>query len=81
MIELGASGFAVARWNQGAIKPQIYPTSTIAQRKVVGDLFRDQVAAELGRIHEGTGYTVETEVEFRTEQGPRKGDVVLRDPN
>jgi hypothetical protein len=32
-------------------------------------------------MHEGTGYTVETEVSFQTEQGTRFGDVVLRDPN
>jgi hypothetical protein len=81
LIEIGASGFAVARMNQATIKPQIYPTKTIQQRKIVGDLFRDQVAAELRRIHQGTGYTVETEVSFTTDQGLRQGDVVLRAPN
>jgi hypothetical protein len=81
LIEVGASGFAVARMNQTAIKPQIYPLRTISQRKIVGDLFRDDVAAELRRLHEGTGYTVETEVSFKTDLGIRSGDVVLRAPN
>jgi hypothetical protein len=83
LIEIGLSGFAVAHSNiQSSVsRPYKYPTRTIQQKKLVGDMFRDAVANEVRRQHEGTGYTVETEVTFQTEKGPRFGDVVLRDPS
>jgi hypothetical protein len=80
LIEIGLSGFAVARMNADTLKAVPYPTRTIQQRRVVGNLFRDQVAEAARQMHEGTGYTVETEEEFQTEQGARFGDVVLRNP-
>src|SRR5262249_35488043 len=80
LIEIGASGFAVVRMNAAGVKPQVQPFRTIQQRKVVGDQFRDLVAAKVTTMHQGTGYTVETEVAFETEIGVRKGDVVLREP-
>lgn len=81
LVEVGLAGFAVVRENQSATKPVIYPTRTIGQRKIVGDMFRDHVAAEVRKMHEGTQYTVDTEVSFQTDLGERNADVVLRDPS
>jgi hypothetical protein len=85
LIEIGLSGFAVARSNnQSYASPSRiykYPTRTIQQKRLVGNMFRDAVAEKVRELHEGTGYTVDTEVEFETEKGSRWGDVVLRDPS